>query len=107
MASLLAECKMAICAPGSMVYELSYCAVPTLFLTVADNQKVSAQAHQKMGWCRVMDGLTSQNSVVAVELLIKLWNDKKQLLVMSNIAKNINDGQGVKRIIIKLEEIIS
>lgn len=106
MAEQLSKCKMAICAPGSMVYELSYCAVPTIFLTIADNQLLSAQAHQKIGWCKVLDGLTKNSVALAIEQLMALWDDPKALLTMSTIAKSINDGQGVARIIAKIEEMI-
>ena len=106
MAEQLSKCKMAVCAPGSMVYELSYCAVPTIFLTIADNQRLSALAHQNIGWCKVLDGLRENSVELATELLVSLWQDRNTLLGMSSIAKNVNDGQGVARIIDKIEEII-
>jgi len=103
MALLLTQCRMAICAPGSMVYELAYCGVPSLFLTVADNQLLSAQAHQELGWCKVIDGLQDNCNKLAIEYLAELWDKQKQLQIMSTKAEQLVDGQGVKRIIDKIE----
>lgn len=106
MAVLMAQCKMAICAPGSMVYELSYCGIPSILLTIADNQKLSATAHQSFGWCYVLDGLKKNSVHQAVAYLNELWGNQAKREKMSSIATSINDGLGVKRIINKIEEII-
>jgi spore coat polysaccharide biosynthesis predicted glycosyltransferase SpsG len=98
MADILPLCKMAICAPGAIVYELAYCAVPSIFLTVAENQLLSALAHQNFGWCKVENGLNDLGVDLALQHAIALWQDDERLNVMSNLAKNLIDGQGVDRI---------
>lgn len=108
MACLLAQSRMAICAPGAIVYELAYSQVPSVFLTVADNQLLSAKAHQDAGWCYVYNGRVSEQVKLAVKQATLLWQDQAQLVEMSKIAATLIDGQGVKRIVnnitVKLNE---
>ena len=106
IAHLLNQSSLAICAPGSMIYELAYCQVPSIFLTVAKNQELSAKAQQKIGWCRVFDGLKNEQRQGAVNTAKALWQDKDKRKKMSVIASEQVDGDGVKRIcqqLIKLD----
>lgn len=98
MAEILPLCKMALCAPGAIIYELAYCGVASVFLTVADNQLLSAQAHQTIGWCKVENGLQTQGVELAVQHLIALWDNIDTLENMSNTAQKLIDGNGVERI---------
>ena len=98
MASILPLCKMAICAPGAIVYELAYYGIPSVFLTVANNQLLSAKAHQKIGWCKVENGLTSQSIELSLLHLSTLWFDTNRRQSMSQIAQRLIDGKGVERI---------
>lgn len=98
MAQVVAQCKMAICAPGSIVYELAFMGVVSLFLTVADNQRLSAQAHQDLGWCYMANGLEMQQVQQLIEQLPRLWSEQHQLQSMSDKARQLIDGKGVKRI---------
>lgn len=98
MAEILPDCKVAICAPGAIVYELAYCGVPSIFLTVADNQLLSARAHQDIGWCKVENGLDKQGIAFALQHLEMLWHDDGLLSEMSDTAQRLIDGQGVNRI---------
>jgi len=107
MARLLSRCRMAICASGSMVYELAYCGVPSVLLTVADNQRISAQSHQKAGWCYAFNGLENHGLNAAFSRAIELWADQVQLTAMSNIAMQLIDGQGVKRIAEQILKILN
>lgn len=99
MSTILHQCKLAICAPGAIIYELAYCGVPSVFITVADNQLLSAEAHQHLGWCQVVDG----QDVDAVEQAIKkselLCDDTIKLTERSVRASSLVDGHGVDRII--------
>lgn len=107
MAELLNQCKMAICAPGAIVYELAYCKVPSVFLTVADNQILSAKAHQFAGWSFAFNGLNANDINEAIIQVKNLWHNTKQLTLMSDAASKLVDGQGVSRIIEKLKEQIA
>lgn len=106
MAEILTQCKMAICAPGSMVYELAYCGVPSIFLTIANNQLLSARAHQEMGWCEVIDGLQLDATKIALHRLNELWDKQEQLQQMYSLATTLVDGEGVRRIVDKIEKVI-
>lgn len=106
MATILSQCKLAICAPGSIVYELAYCGVPSLFLTVADNQLLSAQAHQQIGWCQVEDGLKQQGIARVLQRFTSLWSNDVMLHAMSDIASDLVDGEGVKRICTAIKRVM-
>lgn len=99
MAKLLSQSRLAICAPGAIVYELAYCQVPSIFLTVADNQLLSAKAHQEAGWCYVFDGRCESGMTLALNKLSTLWLDSPKLQKMSAIAEHLVDGKGVTRIV--------
>ncbi|MFT5294345.1 MAG: UDP-2,4-diacetamido-2,4,6-trideoxy-beta-L-altropyranose hydrolase [Psychroserpens sp.] len=99
MAEILSQSRLAICAPGAIVYELAYCQVPSIFLTVADNQLLSAKAHQEAGWSYVFDGRSESGMILALNKLSTLWRDHQQLEKMSAIAEHLVDGKGVTRIV--------
>jgi len=102
---LMNQSALAICAPGGTVYELAYCQVPSILLTVADNQILSGQAHQAADWCRVFDGTNSSVLPLVVSMVSELWKDKDKLEEMSKRASELIDGRGAERIagqIIKL-----
>jgi len=106
MAEILPQCKLAICAPGSIVYELAFCGVPSIFLTVADNQLLSAQAHQNIGWCKVENGLENQGIEHALLHLSQLWSAPSELMKLLEIAINLIDGKGVKRICSAIKDLL-
>ena len=106
MAKILAQCKVAICAPGAIVYELAFCGVPSIFLTVADNQLLSAQAHQKAGWCEVENGLDRQGIALSLQHLSRIWHDIERLQEMSHTAQELIDGKGVQRICTAIKEVL-
>ncbi|OUR60367.1 UDP-2,4-diacetamido-2,4,6-trideoxy-beta-L-altropyranose hydrolase [Colwellia sp. 39_35_sub15_T18] len=98
MAAILQQTRLAICAPGAIVYELAYCHVPSVFLTIADNQLLSAKAHQKAGWCYTFNGLTDDGVIQAIAQAKTLWLSQSQLNLLSAKAGQLIDGQGVARI---------
>lgn len=99
MSAIMNKCKLAICAPGAIVYELAYCAVPSVFITVADNQLLSATAHQALGWCHVINGQEGNALEQAIQISELLCDDSIGLKQMSVKASLLVDGQGVERII--------
>jgi len=99
MSTVMNKCKLAICAPGSIVYELAYCAVPSVFITAADNQLLSAKAHQTLGWCDVIDGQEKNALQQAIKVAELLCDDVIKLEERSVKASLLVDGQGVERII--------
>lgn len=105
MAEILIQCKVAICAPGALVYELAFCGVPSVFLTIANNQLLSAQAHQKIGWCKVENGLDKKGIDLSLLHLSELWTDDNKLQNMSNVAQKLIDGKGVARICTAIKEV--
>ena len=95
---LMNQSALAICASGSMVYELAYSQLPSVLLTVADNQVLSAHSHQALGWCRVFDGRIDGSLSLAINTAIELWCNKLELKKMSIIASKLIDGKGAQRI---------
>lgn len=103
MSNVIQKCKLAICAPGAIIYELAYCGVPSIFITVADNQLLSAQSHQALGWCYVIHHKVNGVLQQAVGMAEQLSHDKNKLIEMSKKSISLVDGNGVNRII---EEMI-
>ncbi|GHF80368.1 UDP-2,4-diacetamido-2,4,6-trideoxy-beta-L-altropyranose hydrolase [Thalassotalea marina] len=98
MAELLNDCYFAVAAPGSIVYELAYCRVPSVFFTVADNQIMSAQQHQLKGWCNVVNGLDDQQVRLGISMAIELLKNKAQLNKMYSATQGLVDLDGGQRI---------
>ena len=78
MAHQFLQAGLALAAPGSTVYELAACHVPAVFLICADNQVLSAGAHEKLGWCRVFDGRDPEQRQSAIISTLKLWHNPRR-----------------------------
>ncbi|WP_206484784.1 UDP-2,4-diacetamido-2,4,6-trideoxy-beta-L-altropyranose hydrolase [Thalassotalea sp. G2M2-11] len=98
MAQLLNNTRLALTAPGAIVYELAYCRVPSVFLIVAENQVLSAKCHQNYGWCDVFDGREIKQVNVAVDRVLTLWQSFDELEGMYNKTESLVDGKGAERI---------
>ena len=105
MAKLLHHTRLALCAPGAIIYELAYCQVPSVFFTVASNQKFSAKAHQDAGWAKVFDGGQAQEVSDGVNFASSLWINETKLQRMSAKASLLVDGKGVDRLVEKINFI--
>ena len=100
MAPLMQQAALAIAAPGSMLYELAYSEVPSLFCISAANQRLNAAFHERLGWCKAYESTVDDVSII--NDAVALWLDRVRRVTMASIAAKQIDGQGAQRIVEQL-----
>jgi UDP-2,4-diacetamido-2,4,6-trideoxy-beta-L-altropyranose hydrolase len=107
MAALMARADISIGAAGSATWERCTLGLPTLLVTLADNQVeiarhlAEASAALDLGW---------HSEVTTAEMedaLIALAGDPDRLIAMSEAAARITDGQGTIRVADELERLVA
>lgn len=104
MSELYAWADMAVTAGGSTLWELSYMGVPAVTLILAANQEPSSLALDRYGSIRCLGypGELSQQQVAdAVSALAMDANGRQR---MSNLGRQLVDGQGAWRVVQKMDE---
>lgn len=105
MAALMEHADISIGAPGSATWERCTLGLPTVLVTLADNQVETARhladvgAALDLGW---------QSAVTTAELedaLTALAADPARLMAMSEAAARITDGQGTVRVADEVERL--
>ena len=107
MQALMCDCDIALTAAGSTMYELCACGVPSVNFSVADNQRLGAEAFSKKNIMLSL-GVVNDTKEFAKEALsqvLDLAKDPGKRKEMSALAKSQVDGRGAERIASKLEEI--
>ncbi len=102
MASLLARSDLAIGAPGSSTYERCCLGVPSLLVTIADNQRDNMVALENAGAARALgwwENVRGEQVAAAVQALAA---DSQCLKEMRRAALRQTDGRGAQRIAIAL-----
>lgn len=101
---LVAEADVAITAAGSSIFEFAFCGVPSVVVTVAENQRGAAMLHSESGWCSWVDAtmIAIDKTQIATQVVAAL-NDLTELesrySQKSALAESLIDGKGAQRII--------
>ena len=90
MAKLMFDADLAIGAGGSTSWERCCMGLPTLLYVSAENQNSNAENLQQLGAVKIVDNLKINLETILNNL--NIWKS------MSERAKNVCDGAGVKRI---------
>ena len=105
MSALMHRVDMAISAGGSTCYELARCGVPTVVVSIADNQVPVAMTMSKLGVMISLDefstGVKRANTDPTKRLaktIRKLLNDHETRKTMSELGTDLVDGKGGYRI---------
>lgn len=103
VAPVMAWADVAICAPSTTFGELAFLGVPSMLLTLAENQVVIGQRLQALGAARF---LGDARSALAVQMLTReieefLGSARARAEVVS-AARALSEGEGVKRIVAAL-----
>lgn len=97
MKELFLQSDLAICAGGSILYELAITGTPALVIPMNDHQVENGEEFTKFG-CVLSLGLHSEIEDSDIETAIKGLLDYQCRKKMSEAGKKITDGRGAERI---------
>ncbi|WP_103668828.1 UDP-2,4-diacetamido-2,4,6-trideoxy-beta-L-altropyranose hydrolase [Pseudanabaena sp. BC1403] len=107
MPELMAWADIAIAAGGSTNWELAFMGLPSLVITVADNQKESIAELDRQGVITNL-GWHQDLSIEWISFTLqKLICDRLNQKKMSQQGQQIVDGEGVMRIVSKIADMIA
>jgi UDP-2,4-diacetamido-2,4,6-trideoxy-beta-L-altropyranose hydrolase len=106
MPQLIAEADLAIAAGGSTNWELALLGLPSLILTLAENQSAIAQTLHEKG---IVISLGHAEEVKQEDFLYQfesLCYDRQKREKMSQAGQTLIDGKGCDRILVKLQKAL-
>ena len=100
MGAVINQCGMAISAAGSTLSELATLGVPSIAITMIDNQIANTNTLEALGVTKSVNVIDREierpaGPTVALEAE-RLWNDHKLRLQMRKTALDVFDGRGVE-----------
>lgn len=98
MAALMAEADLAVGAGGTTSWERCCLGLPTVLVTIADNQEKIAYELDKAGAALNLGQFGTLTEKKFVNVLKGLQSDPDQLIAISRKAGEICDGEGLERI---------
>jgi len=107
MAALMARADISIGAPGSATWERCTLGLPTLLVTLADNQVAIARHLAEVGAALDLGWHSEVTTAELEDVLIALAADPARLRAMSEAAARITDGQGAVRVADELERLVA
>ena len=105
MAELMARADLALGAGGSTTWERCAMGLPSLIISIADNQVAIADAVDREGAAIYLGSANVVSVEHIVEKLRKLMDDTALLSDMSERAYDLSDGKGVGRIQAQLADL--
>jgi UDP-2,4-diacetamido-2,4,6-trideoxy-beta-L-altropyranose hydrolase len=103
MPNYLVNVDLAISAGGSTTWELAFLGLPSIIVTLADNQKAIAQALHDQGIAISVGAASELNPRQFVNVVQQLANNPEQRQVMSQKGQALIDGEGVDRVIMAMQ----
>lgn len=97
MKDFLLQSDLAVCAGGSILYELAVTGTPALIIPMNDHQVENAEEFEKFGSVLAVS-LHSEIEDEDIENAIKQLSDFSRRKSMSEAGKKITDGKGAERI---------
>ncbi len=102
MPSLMAWADLAICAGGSTTLELAYMGLPSLLITLAENQVPIADALDRVGAARKLGWISDLNSDRISQAVLDLAHDQRARQAQSEVGRKMVDGRGAERVVAAL-----
>jgi len=98
MAGLMSRADLAIGAGGTTSWERCCLGLPTLLVTIAENQREVAETLAVAGAVTVLGDVSTITAETTAKNLRSFWNDQSVLRDMSDAAASICDGWGAQRL---------
>ncbi len=97
VAPIMASCQLAITAAGTSLHELACLGLPTLIVSLAENQRAPAAAWQRMGWGAWMGDLAELQDGDATRCLSEWIGDDSRRIDAAKRCFVAQDGLGAHR----------
>lgn len=107
MPELMAWADLAIAAGGSTNWELAFMGVPTVVITIADNQRDIAQKLDQMGVVINLGWHLEVEEKAIAQMVSHLLRSPHQRQSMSQAARLLIDGKGSKRVVEAIQALTS
>ncbi|HUO87274.1 MAG TPA: UDP-2,4-diacetamido-2,4,6-trideoxy-beta-L-altropyranose hydrolase [Thermoanaerobaculia bacterium] len=98
MAALMRRADLAVGAPGSASWERCCLGVPTLTITLADNQAAAGAALERAGATRSLGRVGDVDAATVRDAIVSLRDRPEVLGEMARAAYGVTDGRGVIRV---------
>ncbi len=102
MPKLMAWADMAICAGGSTNWELAFMGLPSIIITIADNQKEIAQNLANMGLIISLGWWENVTIDMIRNAILGLIQNQNKRENMSYLGRQLIDGKGCDRIFLSM-----
>jgi UDP-2,4-diacetamido-2,4,6-trideoxy-beta-L-altropyranose hydrolase len=99
IASLMAWADLAVACAGTTSWELAFMKVPTLVVTVNENQSQVARAVDEFGTARSLGSPSDLDPDQLAEAILRLMHDQGARQQMSEKGRIVVDGKGAERIL--------
>jgi UDP-2,4-diacetamido-2,4,6-trideoxy-beta-L-altropyranose hydrolase len=99
MAKLMASADLAIGAGGTATWERCCLGLPSLVVSLADNQTNITETLDLDGYAIYLGPTSKVNTDVIIERIRSLWRDLDQLEIISQRAFTLVDGMGTHRVV--------
>ncbi len=98
ISKLMAWADLAISGAGSTCWEMCLMGLPAIILSVAENQRRSAEKLDAMGAAKLISNLEGASSVLT-EHIVQLLLSHAERESMSRLARTLVDGEGASRVV--------
>jgi UDP-2,4-diacetamido-2,4,6-trideoxy-beta-L-altropyranose hydrolase len=102
MPELMARADIAVSAAGTTVLELAFMGIPTILVTVADNQRSNARACERLEIAVNLGDLVHLSPMQLAAAVRELIGDSERRTRMTQRARTLVDGLGAERIAARL-----
>jgi UDP-2,4-diacetamido-2,4,6-trideoxy-beta-L-altropyranose hydrolase len=106
MAKLMSARLFAVSAAGQTSYELARTAVPSILFGMVDNQRINLAGWSKSGFAISIGYTASDSFKQNLQDSLKIVQNKEQNLRMSALGPLYVDGQGVRRLVKIITEVV-
>jgi UDP-2,4-diacetamido-2,4,6-trideoxy-beta-L-altropyranose hydrolase len=102
MPELMAWADIAVSAAGTTVLELAFMGVPSILITVAENQRSNAAAWEKLGLAESLGEAANVSTAQLADAITALISDSGRRMRMARSARALVDGLGAERVVSRL-----